>query len=69
MALQDARDQVDGAITRDDAKGLNFENAFGGATSIFRRRYTKDLTGFDLAVTGVPFDQAVTHRPGSRFGP
>ncbi|WP_179379680.1 agmatinase [Jannaschia marina] len=69
MALQDARDEVDGAFTRRDARGLNFENAFGGATSAFRRRYTKDLTGFDLAITGVPFDQAVTHRPGSRFGP
>jgi agmatinase len=69
MALQDARDQVDGAITRDDRRGLTFENAFGGATSIFRRRYTKDLAGYDLAVTGVPFDQAVTHRPGARFGP
>jgi agmatinase len=34
-----------------------------------RRRYTKDLTGVDIAVTGVPFDQAVTHRPGARFGP
>jgi agmatinase len=22
----------------------------------------------NLAVTGVPFDQAVTHRPGARFG-
>jgi agmatinase len=69
MALQDARDQVDAAVTRDDARGLTFENAFGGATSAFRRRYAKDLDGFDLAITGVPFDQAVTHRPGSRFGP
>src|SRR5690606_33662832 len=34
-----------------------------------RRQYSKDLTGVDLAVTGVPFDQAVTHRPGTRFGP
>ena len=23
----------------------------------------------DLAITGVPFDQAVTHRSGTRFGP
>ena len=23
----------------------------------------------DVAVTGIPFDQAVTHRPGTRFGP
>ncbi len=69
MALQDARDQVDAAITRDDRRGLTFENAFGGVASAFRRRYTKDLAGFDLAITGIPFDQAVTHRPGTRFGP
>ena len=69
MALQDARDQVDGAFARAGRAGLAFENAFGGATSAFRRRYTKDLAGYDLAITGVPFDQAVTHRPGARFGP
>ncbi|KPQ08097.1 MAG: agmatinase [Rhodobacteraceae bacterium HLUCCA12] len=69
MALEDARNQVDTAFTRDERRGLAFENAFGGATSLLRRRYTKDLAGVDLAVTGVPFDQAVTHRPGSRFGP
>ncbi len=27
------------------------------------------LTGVDIAVTGIPFDQAVSHRPGTRFGP
>jgi len=27
------------------------------------------VAGVDLAITGVPFDQAVTHRPGARFGP
>jgi agmatinase len=69
MALKDAGGQVDAAFMREDARGLSFESAFGGATSIFRRRYTKDLSGYDLAVTGVPFDQAVTHRPGARFGP
>lgn len=69
MALEDAKTQVDMAFTRADQRGLAFENAFGGATSFLRRKYTKDLTGVDLAVTGVPFDQAVTHRPGTRFGP
>ena len=69
MSLEDAKSQVDVAFTRSDLKGPAFENAFGGATSFLRRRYTKDLTGVDLAVTGVPFDQAVTHRPGTRFGP
>lgn len=69
MALEDAKGQVDLAFTRPDRRGLSFENAFGGTTSFLRRAYTKDLAGFDLAVTGVPFDQAVTHRPGTRFGP
>lgn len=69
MALEDAKTEVDNAVTRSDPRGLSFENAFGGATSFLRRRYTKDLTGYQLAVTGIPFDQAVTHRPGTRFGP
>ena len=69
MALEDAKRQIDHAFTRQDKRGLSFENAFGGATSFLRRRYTKDLTGVDLAITGIPFDQAVTNRPGARFGP
>lgn len=69
MALEDAKKEVDLAFTRKDRRGLAYENAFGGATSFLRRRYTKDLSGVDLAITGIPFDQAVTHRPGTRFGP
>lgn len=69
MALEDAKHQVDQAFTRNSLRGPSFENAFGGVTSFLRRRYTKDLAGVDLAVTGIPFDQAVTHRPGTRFGP
>ena len=69
MALEDAKNEIDLAFTRRDLRGLAFENAFGGATSFLRRRYTKDLTGVDLAITGIPFDQAVTHRTGTRFGP
>ncbi|AWB48630.1 agmatinase [Gemmobacter aquarius] len=69
MALEDAKSEVDTAFTRASQRGYAFENAFGGATSFLRRTYTKDLAGVDLAITGVPFDQAVTHRPGTRFGP
>ncbi|MEM9636202.1 MAG: agmatinase [Pseudomonadota bacterium] len=69
MALEDAKTQMDHAFTRDDPKGPSFELTFGGAVSFLRRRYTKDLTGVDIAVTGVPFDQAVTNRPGTRLGP
>ncbi len=68
MALEDAKNEVDRAISG-AATGLGYENPFGGVTSFMRRPYAKDLSGFDLAVTGVPFDQAVTHRPGARFGP
>ncbi|AXI46239.1 agmatinase [Sulfitobacter sp. SK012] len=69
MALEDAATQIDLAFTREDLKGPSFELTFAGATSFMRRRYTKDLTGVDIAVTGVCFDQAVTNRPGTRLGP
>ncbi|MDU8910494.1 agmatinase [Aestuariicoccus sp. MJ-SS9] len=69
MALEDAKTEVDRAFTGQDLKGPSFENVFGGAASFLRRRYTKDLSMADLAVTGVPFDQAVTNRPGTRLGP
>lgn len=69
MALEDAKNQIDHAFTRESTRGMSYENAFAGAPSFLRRRYTKDLSGVDLAVTGIPFDQAVTNRPGCRFGP
>ena len=69
MALEDAKDEIDRAIADGDPKGLAYENVFAGVPSFLRRRLTKDVSGFDLAVTGIPFDQAVTHRPGTRFGP
>ena len=69
MALEDAKTQVDHAFTRENSRGVSHENTFGGANSFLRRRYTKDLTGVDVAVTGVPFDQAVTNRTGTRLGP
>jgi len=68
MALEDAKHEVDRAISG-ATTGLGYENPFAGVPSFLRRPLTKDLSGFDLAVTGVPFDQAVTHRPGARFGP
>ena len=69
MALEDAKTQIDHAFMREDARGLSYENAFAGAVSFLRRKYTKELSGVDLAITGVPFDQAVTNRTGTRLGP
>ena len=69
MALNDADESVDEAFTRQDLRGKSWENTFSGATSFLRRRYTKDLSGAEVAVTGVAFDQAVTNRTGTRLGP
>ena len=69
MAMEDAKNQIDQAFTAKSDREMSNELTFAGATSFLRRRYTKDLTGIDLAVTGVPFDQAVTNRPGTRLGP
>ncbi len=59
----------DDAFRRTDIKGTNWEPTYAGALSFMRRKYSRDLAGVDIAVTGVPFDQAVSHRPGTRFGP
>ena len=69
MALEDAKNEIDLAFTRQTDRGVSPEITFGGALSVLRRRYTKDLAGIDLAVTGIPFDQSVTNRPGTRLGP
>lgn len=59
----------DAAFTRESLKGIETENTFAGALSFFRRKYTKDLAGVDVAVTGIPFDTATTNRSGTRLGP
>ena len=68
MPLEDAATEVDRALGG-PLKGPAFENAFAGVTSFLRRRYSKNYGTADAVVLGVPFDQAVTHRPGARFGP
>jgi agmatinase len=49
--------------------GGSFEPAYAGIPSFMRRRLSRDLTGVDVVVWGIPFDSAVTNRPGARFGP
>ncbi len=64
-----SKDISDNAIFRDSVYGTNPEPTYGGALSFMRRRYSRDLDGVDLVVTGVPLDTATTNRPGARFGP
>ncbi len=59
----------DHAILRDDLYGTTPEPTYAGALSFMRRKYTRDLDGVDLVVTGLPLDTATTNRPGARFGP
>ena len=59
----------DAAFRRTELKGSTIEASYAGALSFFRRKYSRDLDGVDVAVTGVPFDLSVSNRPGTRFGP
>jgi agmatinase len=49
--------------------GSDPELVFAGATSFARRRYTRDLEGADVVVSGIPWDCSTTYRPGARLGP
>lgn len=42
---------------------------YAGELSFLRRVMTQDLRHADIAVTGIPFDNATTFRPGARLGP
>ena len=59
----------DHALLRDSLYGTTSEPTYAGALSFMRRKYTRDLKGVDLVVSGVPLDTATTNRPGARFGP
>ncbi len=59
----------DNAFTGTSLKGGSHEAAYAGALSFMRRLYSRDLTGVDAVVWGIPFDTATSNRPGTRFGP
>ncbi|MFC5385987.1 agmatinase [Aquamicrobium segne] len=60
---------IDHAFTARTMHGAASDPTYAGALSFMRRRYTKNVAGADAIVWGVPFDAAVTNRPGARFGP
>jgi agmatinase len=60
----------DNAFTAGDPYGtVTGSPSYAGALSFMRRKFTHDLDGVDVAVTGIPLDIATTNRPGARFGP
>lgn len=66
MADQDLTDR---AFNGASPFGMADQTTYCGALSFLRRPYSKDLTGADAVVCGIPYDLAVTDRPGTRFGP
>ena len=59
----------DGAFRRDSLYGSSVENTYAGALSFMRRKYTRELAGVDVAISGIALDLATTFRPGARLGP
>lgn len=60
---------TDNAVFGASLTGGVSEPTYGGALSFMRRRYSRALEGVDAVVWGIPFDAAVSNRPGARFGP
>ncbi|WP_259780250.1 agmatinase [Aestuariispira ectoiniformans] len=69
MSIDDYKNHGDQAFRRGDLYGRDMEMTYAGVQSFMRRKYTRDLTGVDVAVTGIPLDIATTYRPGARQGP
>ncbi len=57
------------AFTATNLHTTSMDHMYSGALSMFRRRYSQDLSNADLAILGIPFDTATSNRPGARFGP
>ncbi|MGA1830055.1 agmatinase [Rhizobium wenxiniae] len=64
-----ASKSIDNAFTAKASRGAATDPTYAGALSFMRRRYSKDVEGADAVVLGIPFDAAVSNRPGARFGP
>ena len=60
---------IDAAFTGKNERWIGYEPTYAGSLSLFRRPYSKSVTESDLVISGVPYDLAVTNRPGARFGP
>jgi len=60
---------IDHAFLSGPSLGAATDPTYAGALSFMRRRFSKRIAGADAVVWGIPFDAAVSNRPGARFGP
>lgn len=61
--------QGDQAFRKTSLYGTESEMTYASALSFCRRKYSRDLTGADVVVSGILFDIATSNRPGARSGP
>lgn len=59
----------DQAFRKEDISRTWPEMTYAGVLSFLRRQYSTDFANADVVVSGIPFDNAVTNRPGCRLGP
>ncbi|MQY48472.1 agmatinase [Rhizobiales bacterium RZME27] len=64
-----ASKSIDNAFTARTVRGAATDPTYAGALSFMRRRYSKEIDDADAVILGIPFDAAVSNRPGARFGP
>lgn len=60
---------IDHSFTARSLTSAASDPTHAGALSFMRRIYSKTLKDVDAVVWGIPFDAAVSNRPGARFGP
>ena len=58
----------DFAFTRESLYGTIVEPTYAGATSFMRGKYSRNLEGVDVAVSGIPYDLETSNRSGARLG-
>jgi guanidinopropionase len=69
-----ASDDAEGGVSdeRRAAWGERYQPRYSGVATFMRRPLIEDPTAWgdiDIGISGVPFDGAVTNRPGARHGP
>lgn len=57
------------APTWQGIRGEKWQPTFAGISTFLKLPHSSDYAGADVVVSGIPFDNATTDRPGTRFGP
>ena len=69
--MMDERTETRAETFRERTTGASVELPYAGIDTFLKSslRSPSDVAGVDAAVLGVPYDGAVSNRPGTRYGP